>query len=174
MNKYVKVAVIAGLVGLAVLAVAAPAFAQGGTPPTARTPYGPGRGGMMGGGYGFMAQYQDQMHTALAKALGLSVDDFNAALAAGQTPWQIAQEQGIDAAKLQSAMTEAHAAALKQAVKDGVLTQAQADLMLARQAQMQTWHAAGNYGPGQMGGRGFRAGGAGIGPCAGYTATATP
>ncbi len=182
MNKVVKVAVMAGLVGIVALATASAVFAQGGTPPSTWAPFGPG--GMMGGngygrmggyGYGFMTEYRDLMHQPVAEALGLSLDDFNTAIASGQTPWQLAQDKGVDAAALQAAMQAGHAAALKQAVADGKLTQEQADYMLAHQAQMQAWHAAGNYGP-MLGGRGFRAGngGAGYGPCHGGVAAATP
>jgi hypothetical protein len=174
MNRYVKVAVIGGLVGLAALATVSAAFAQGGTPPglTARMGGRGGYGAMMGGGgYGWMVAYRDLMHGPIAEALGMSLDEFNAAVDAGQTPWQLAQAKGVDTAALQSALQAGHAAALKQAVADGQLTQAQADALLAHQTEMQAWHAANGYGS-MMGGRGFRAGaGAGFGPC--HTA-ATP
>lgn len=172
MNKFVKLVGIAALVGIVALATASVALAQGGTPPA---PFGFGRGGMMGGYGGWMYQYRDLMHEPIAEALGLSLDELNAALAAGKTPWLIAQEKGIDTATLQAAMQAGHAAALKQAVADGKLTQEQADAMLAHQAQMQAWHAANGYGP--MMGRGFRAGngtGPGYGPCHGNWATPTP
>ena len=177
MNKYVKWIGLAVLIGLVALAATSVAWAQGGTPPTAVAPFGPGWGGMMGGGsgQGVLYRYRDQMHAPVAEALGLSLDEFNAQLALGQTPWLIAQEKGVDTAALQAAMQTGQAAALAQAVKDGVLTQAQADLMLAHHAQMAARHAAGSYGP--MMGRGYRAGGGipgnSFGPCHGGPA-ATP
>jgi len=176
MNKYVKiigVAALIGIVALVALAGAAVAFAQPGNPTPTPPPfggYGPGMmgggygimgngAGMMGSGYGFMAEYRDVIHARIAEALGLSLDEFNAALAEGKTPYQIAQEKGIDFATVQAAMQAGMAEALKQAVADGKLTQAQADAMLSHHAQMSAWHANGGgpmagRGRGMMGGRG--------------------
>jgi hypothetical protein len=167
MNKYMKLIGVGVLVGIVVLVGAAVAFAQNPTPIPPAGGYGTGYGpGMMGGagghghlgGHGFMAEYQGVMHTKIAGALGMTVDDFNAALAAGKTPFTIAQEKGIDFTTVQAAMQAAHAEVLKQAVADGKLTQAQADAMLNHQAQVQTWHANGGShmgrGQGMMGGRG--------------------
>jgi len=168
MNKYVKiigVAALIGIVALVALAGAAVAFAQPGNPTPTPPPfggYGPGMmgggygimgngAGMMGSGYGFMAEYRDVIHAKIAEALGLSLDEFNAALAEGKTPYQIAQEKGIDFATVQAAMQAGMAEALKQAVADGKLTQAQADAMLSHHAQMSAWHANGG---GPMAGRG--------------------
>jgi hypothetical protein len=169
MNKYVKIFGIVAVIGGVALAGAAAAFAQSATPTSTPAPFGPGGmmggygGGMMGGYSGLMSEYRDLMHAPIAEALGMTLDEFNAALAEGQTPYTLAQEKGVDTAKLQTAMQTGMADALKQAVKDGKLTQAQADQMLARHAQMQAWHAqsgngrgmmGGGYGGGMMGGRG--------------------
>ena len=176
MNRYVKWIGITVLVGVVALAGASVALAQGGNPPATAVPFGPGWGGMMGGyGYGFMTEYRDLMHTPIAEALGLSLDEFYQQLGAGKTPWQMAQEKNVDAATLQAAMQEGMAVATAQAVKDGKLTQAQADYMLAHSAQMVGWRAAGGYG--SMMGRGFRGtngAGASLGPCHGNWATPTP
>ncbi len=99
--------------------------------------------GMMGGGYGrgmrggyygggWMADYRDEMHAAVAEALGLSVEELDAAMAEGQTMWQIAEEQGVDPEAIRDAMQDAREEAINQAVADGVLTQEQADWMLGR------------------------------------------
>ena len=178
MNKYVKiigVAALIGIVALVALAGAAVAFAQSGNPTPTPPPfggYGPGMmgggygmmgngAGRMGSGYGFMAEYRDVIHARIAEALGLSLDEFNAALAEGKTPYQIAQEKGIDFATVQAAMQAGMAEALKQAVADGKLTQAQADAMLSHHAQMSAWHANGGSpmagrGRGMMGPMGAR------------------
>ncbi len=178
MNKYVKiigVAALIGIVALVALAGAAVAFAQSGIPTPTPPPfegYGPGMmgggygimgngAGMMGSGYGFMAEYRDVIHAKIAEALGLSLDEFNAALAEGKTPYQIAQGKGIDFATVQAAMQAGMAEALKQAVADGKLTQAQADAMLSHHAQMSAWHANGGSpmagrGRGMMGPMGAR------------------
>ncbi len=170
MNKYVRIiglAAVVGIIAVAALAGAAIAFAQPGAP-TATPPVGacPGASGgygygMMGGGYGFMADYCDVIHAKVAGALGLSLDEFNAALAEGKTPYQLAQEKGVDFATVQAAMQAGMADALKQAVADGKLTQAQADAMLSRHAQMRAWGANGGSpmagrGRGMMGSMGAR------------------
>ncbi len=112
------------------------AEAQGPAGPMGPAGFGPGQGqGGMMGGYGLMAGYRDQMHAAIAKALGMSVDDFNAALASGKTAWQIAQEKGFSAEQFRAAMLQARSEVLAQAVKDGTLTQAQADAMLGHMKQ---------------------------------------
>ena len=119
--------------------------------------YGPG--GMMGGygsdGYGPMmsgVMSPTVMHTAMAQALDMTLDEFNAAIAAGQTPYQLAQARGVEWATVQAAMTTAMSEQLKLAVADGRITQAQADALLARHAQMQAWHAENGWGNGGYGG----------------------
>jgi hypothetical protein len=103
-----------------------------------------------------MAEYRDEMHAALAEALGLSVEDFEAKLASGETVWQIAEAQGVSAETLQAAMQAARADILKQAVADGVLTQEQADAMLSHMSARGGW---GMMGRGMMGrGNGQRGG----------------
>jgi len=96
--------------------------------------YGYGPGGMMGGrgtgtgrGAGIMHDY---MISAFAKAVGLTVDDVNTRLQNGETFTQIAKAQGFTGDKLTQLVTDVRKAALDQAVAAGVITQAQADLML--------------------------------------------
>jgi hypothetical protein len=120
----------------------------GGFGPNGRDGFG--FGGMMGGGW--MAAYSSQMHAAVASALGMTTDEFDKGLAAGKSPWQMAQEKGISASDFTTKMTDAMSQVLKQAVADGKLTQAQADAMLARMKQ--------GVGPDMMfGGPGMRGGG---------------
>jgi hypothetical protein len=94
----------------------------------------------MGGQRGHMGQQgimdRDAMHAKMAEALGISVEELDAAIAAGKTPYQLAEELEVDFAAVQEAMTAAHAEAVAQAVADGTITQAQADQMLAHHAQM--------------------------------------
>ena len=104
---------------------------------------GDGRGGMMGGygpggmmgGRGY-CNYDDQgtMHnymiSAFAKAVGLTVEQVNNRLNNGETLTQIAKAQGFTGDKLPQMVKDVWQAALNQAVSDGVITQAQADLML--------------------------------------------
>ncbi len=95
---------------------------------------GYGYGGMMGGrgrgfsrGAGFMHDY---MISAFANAVGLTVDQVNTRLSNGETLTQIANAQGYTGDKLTQLITQVRQAALAQAVKDGVITQSQADTML--------------------------------------------
>ena len=95
-------------------------------------------GGMMGGGN--HAQLHDamtaaggmheQIWTAVAQKLGLTYAELNTALQNGQTIEQLAQAHGVTLADLNQTANAARQAALTDLVKQGVLTQAQADWML--------------------------------------------
>lgn len=133
-------------------------FAQGGNPPsTPNSPFGNGRGmigqgyGMMGGqgGYGVMHDYVEK---ALASKLGLTETQVEQELTT-KPMYQIALDHGIAQTDLQTFMADVHKTAFAAAVKDGVMTQAQADAMLARMAQN-------GYGTGDcpMGGGGYGCG----------------
>ncbi len=151
-------------------------FAQGSTPPTPQTPgsgYGYGRGGMMGGrvgatgsggpGMGLAAGegiLHDTMISVFAQKLGISVDDLNARLAKGETMAQIASSKGLTAEAFTALMKDARTQAIDQAVKDGKLTQAQADWMKTRGAAMNGGMMNSTNGRGA--GRGMR------GNCAGF------
>ena len=94
------------------------------------------RGGMIGGQYGpqprWMADYRDDMEAAIAEGLGLTEEEFEARLADGETPWQIAQDQGINAEDFRTIIQDARAQVIAKAVEDGVITQEQADRLLDR------------------------------------------
>jgi len=95
---------------------------------------GNNRGGMMGGramglGAGVMRGY---IVSAFADAVGLTVNDVNTSLANGETLAQIAIAQGKTQADLPALWTQVRQDALNKAVADGVITQAQADMMLQR------------------------------------------
>jgi hypothetical protein len=129
------------IVALVVLALGAlgvgVAFAQGGQPP-AGSLVGP----MMQNGGGYLHTY---MVAAVADKLGLTVDEVNTRIAAGETMYDIAIAEGITAEDFPTFMTDVRAAALDAAVKDGVITQEQADWMKSR-----------GFGRGgMMGGQGF-------------------
>jgi hypothetical protein len=117
------------VVALGVLGVGV-VFAQGGVPP------------MMGqGGYGWMHDYVEQ---ALAAKLGLTEKQVEDQLAAGKPMYQIALDNGIKQENLATFMNEVHKDALAKAVKDGKITQQQADWMLQRMQNM----VQNGYGPG--------------------------
>jgi uncharacterized protein YidB (DUF937 family) len=67
---------------------------------------------------------------AAAKALGMSSADLQSALRT-KSLLTLAQEKKVDVATLRTAIADAQKAAIDQAVKDGKLTQAQADAMKA-------------------------------------------
>jgi hypothetical protein len=159
MNKYVKLVGIVAVVAALALVSATAAFAQTPTPPAGSQPVmGRGFGGRgPGAGSGFLAVDQDAMHAAIAEALGISVEELDAALAEGKTLYILAQELGVDFADVQAAMQAAHEAALAQAVADGLISQEQADWILSHRAQM---GGAVANGSGSMG-RGARSGGFG-------------
>jgi hypothetical protein len=131
------------IVAVTVLAIAAlsagVAFAQGGQPPfggmmNSNSPSGMMSGGygMMGGGYGPIHDYVEE---ALADKLGLTEEQVEEELASGKSMSQIALDHGIAQANLQAFMLEVHKIGFAAAVADGVMTQEQADAMLARMAQ---------------------------------------
>jgi hypothetical protein len=88
---------------------------------------GYGRGMMGDRGVGIMHDY---MIAAFADAVSLTVEQVDTRLADGETFKEIAIAQGITQDKLPELLTQVRQAALDKAVADGVITQAQADLML--------------------------------------------
>ena len=115
------------LIALAVLGVGV-AFAQGALPPAQR-------------GMGWMHEYVEQ---ALASKLGLTEEQVEEQFAAGKTMYQIALENGIEQEDILTFMNEVHKEAFANAVKDGVMTQAQADWMLQRMQNRGYGYGPGN------------------------------
>jgi hypothetical protein len=138
-TKVLKTAIPVALVTVMVLSVSV-AFAQEETP---EPPYG----------RGLMASFDDVIHQALADALGISLTEFEAARAEGETLADLADTYDVEVGVLFDAMQSARAEALAQAVEEGTISQAQADWMLARQANRQ--------GRGPCDGTGLGAGGGG-------------
>lgn len=150
------------LLGVAILALGLVGFASAQTVTPEPPPYpgyGPGMMGGRGGPGGIMGGYRaqdgtgilhDYMIAAFADALGLTPEELESRLAAGETLWQIALSEGYSAEEFSQLWIDARTSALEEAVADGVITQEQADWMIAH---MQARQAAG-YGPG-------------LGPCGG-------
>jgi hypothetical protein len=152
--------IVSLVVALAALGVGV-AFAQG------PAPYA-GNGLMLQSGGGYLHTY---MVSALAEKLGLKVEDINARLTAGETMYDIAIADGVKAEDFPALMLEVRSSALSAAVKDGVITQAQADWMNTRgfgrggygtgNCPMQNGQGAQpnrgrGFGPGMMGGLGWQ------------------
>jgi len=93
------------------------------------------------GGYGPMHEY---MEDAFAEALGITHDELEARLDAGETMGSIAQAQGLSDDEFAKLMVDARTKAMERAVAAGILTQEQADWMIQRMQQMQD----GGFGPG--------------------------
>ena len=89
----------------------------------------------------------------LAEGLGMTVEELTAALDGGQSLSELMTAQGIDADTLQTNVQAAYASAIARAVTDGVITQAQADAVLAQETN----------GFGLFGGHGFGGRGGGHG-----------
>lgn len=98
------------------------AFAQG------PAPYA-GNGPALQNGGGWMHDYVEK---AFAAKLGLTENQVEDQLAAGKPRYQIALDNGIQQEALTDFMNGVHADALAAAVKDGVVSQEQADWMLLR------------------------------------------
>ncbi len=141
-------AVVAVVVVVVALGTTGLAFAQTSTPqaPAAGSGFGYGMNGtgrgMQGAGRGSNANatgvgqgiLHDAMISYFAEKLGLTVDQINTRLANGETMAQIAYSTGLTATQFQALMLDARSQAIDQAVKDGTLTQAQADWMKQRGA----------------------------------------
>lgn len=139
-SKWIIVGIsVVGLVALVITGAvwAGTAYAQSQTPPAPGYPYGMmggqyGGHGMMGG-YGMMGAGYGPMHStmvdAFSEALNLTPDEVQSRIEAGETPWQIAESQGLSNEQIQQLMLDAHDKALEKAVEAGVLTQEQADWM---------------------------------------------
>ena len=69
-----------------------------------------------------------------AQALGISVDELQAARQESKSMPSLIEELGLTQEKVQEAMQTAYVNAIQQAVEDGVITQAQADLLLSEES----------------------------------------
>ena len=77
-----------------------------------------------------LRQYIDK-DKLTAKALGITVEELQAAREEGKTMETLISELGLDAATVQENMQAAYQEAIQQAVSDGVITQEQADQMIS-------------------------------------------
>ena len=109
--------------------------------------------------------FHDTVWVALSRQLGLTSAELTAQLKDGKTLAQIAQEKGVSTKDLAATMETTMKAGLAQAVKDGKLTQEQADQMLKNMDGQYEWMIT-NMGAGMMGaGGGMMGSGAGAGGC---------
>jgi len=134
------------VLGISAFAVAAPAAAAGSASVSAAV-------AAHGGG----GRYGEAALAAAADMLGLTVEELQTQLRAGESLADLADEAGVDVEELLAAMdaaaTDAAREAIEQAVTDGDLTREHADWLLEGLDN-------GYWGPGS-GGRGFGFGGRG-------------
>jgi len=127
MNKSLRIAGIAvALVAVVVLLVAATgvsAQGQTGSAVPAATGQQKQHGNGAAGGLGLNAVDQAEMHAAIAEALGMTVAEFEAAVAAGESPYTLAFQRGIDFATVRGAMMQVHTTARTRAMEAGALGQ---------------------------------------------------
>ncbi len=91
----------------------------------------------------------EEMTTALAKELGLTVEELETLLDEGKTLAQIASDQGMTVVEFREMMVKARSAAIDLAVEDGNLTQEQADWMKSHDGMRRSGRGpAGNQGLG--------------------------
>lgn len=157
--------IVSILAALSVLTVGI-VMAQTNDPETPSFPGSPGypgpRGGMMGGGYrgyggGYMTEY---MHAAIAEALGISVEEFETRMYAGENLYDIALSLGFDAEEFADLHAQARQKAFELAYADGFIDEEHYQWMLERM------NGYGGFGGGYgMHGGGFGRGGGG---CHGY------
>jgi len=128
MKKKMSIVIAGLLAALLVVGVigATGAFAQG-SATTLLHGRGPG-----GGGRGFgLGQVELE---AAAKVLGMTADELSTALQSGKTLEQVATDKGVDIQKVKDAIRAAHTTEVRdriqQALKDGTITQANADWLL--------------------------------------------
>ena len=140
------------------------------------TPYG--MHGMMGGGiytgtmpmHGYMTRaphcvwcsagvgangMHQQVWTAVATKLGLTYAQLTQAVQNGQTIAQLAETKGVALDDLKEAAKDAITASLADLVKQGVMTQAQADWMTDHLDDMPMFNFDQGFGPGMMQGHGM-------------------
>ena len=80
--------------------------------------------------------FSGTMPQVIADALGITVDELQAARNEGKSVAAIAEEKGINIGELTNKMVEARKADLEKLVKDGKITQEQMDAMLENMTAM--------------------------------------
>lgn len=97
----------------------------------------PMTGGAMGSGGGMMGQsFAGTMPAVIADALGMTVDELQAARQDGKSVADIAADKGVKEKDLLTSMMQSRKAELEKLVKDGTMTQEQMDQMLKNMESM--------------------------------------
>jgi hypothetical protein len=161
-----KMVIVIGTVALAAalgLFAVGTASAQGPATAPNRNPGTP-----LSEAWGRVCQGAGVISDAVSELLGLTPEEIHAQRAEGKTLSEIADEEGVTDQELIDAIVAGREAAIAQAVKDGRMTQAQADWMLAKMKAMAPFQITNPFAPGENRGRmgggmggGMRGGGRG-------------
>lgn len=136
----IGITVVIGLLGLFALGSV---FAEGPTPTSVpQTPWH--------GAWGSVCRGAGVISDAITKLLGMTPEQIYAERAAGKTLSQIAKQKGVTDQQLIDAIVAGREEVIDQAVKDGRMTQAQADWMLAKMKVMAPFQITNPFGPGGM------------------------
>jgi hypothetical protein len=137
MERFWKVLSLSLVVGIVAVVGVGMVFAQDDTPepPLEGEGQGPwhwghGRGGRMG----FPGVDRESVKTRLADALGITIEEFDAAIADGETLVSLAEANGVSFEELRDTMDEIFDEGLAQALEEGTITQEQADQILEGRA----------------------------------------
>lgn len=144
-KKIAAVVGAAALVSVLGLFVVGTVFAEGPTPtPSAGTPGNapPGRGF-----WGGVCRGAGVVSDAVTKLLGMTREQIFAERATGKMLAQIAKEKGVTDQQVIDAMVAGQQAAIDQALKDGKITQAQADWLVARMKAMAPFELSNPFTP---------------------------
>jgi len=156
-------------VSLVGLFVVGSAFAQGPTPPPTTTPQTP-----WGHAWGRVCDGASVVSDAISKLLGMTPEQIYAERQAGKTLSDLAKAKGISDQQLIDAITAGRQEVIDQAVKDGRITQAQADWLLSKMKAMAPFMLTNPFGPGGAGGMGMRGGHGRWGGAAPWAAPQSP
>lgn len=167
---------VALVIVLSVVGIGA-VLAQSDTPETPNCPNClAGQGGFAGSGW--MHEY---MHRALAEAVGISEEDLESRMAAGQTLYDIADDLGLNLDALSELHYQARLRAVELAYEDGALTNEQYQYFQERiELQEGFGYGGGMHGYGGGYGRGMGRGGHMFGggqfngDCHGYNSQPAP
>lgn len=89
------------------------------------------------------ADYRDELHSAIAAALNMSLAELEAAFAKGHTVQSLAESQASDLHQVRAAVREVHRARIQRAVTEGDLSREQAEKLLQEMALSSTPYALG-------------------------------
>jgi hypothetical protein len=160
LGSVVSAAVVLGVIGLFVVGTA---LAQTPTPWAGAATMAWNRAGGCGCGGGGVISGTNAIHDTIAKTLGITTEQLYAERAAGKTLAQIAKDKGVSEQQLTDAILAALKQFTDQAVKDGRITQAQADWAQVQAKAMVPLMLNAPFGPGGMQGFGGRGHGRGFG-----------